>query len=74
MFASCEQDAGSFPDAFSKGHFGEAIHRFTGPVGLIVLACVILGICISWWVVKRQEKRMEEKVLAEEDQKRSWED
>ncbi|HZY11682.1 MAG TPA: DedA family protein [Beijerinckiaceae bacterium] len=54
--------------------FGEAIHRFTGPVGLIALACVILGICISWWVVKRQEKRMEEKVLAEEDQKRSWED
>jgi membrane protein DedA with SNARE-associated domain len=54
--------------------FGEAIHRFTGPVGLIALACLILGICISWWVVKRQEKRMEEKVLAEEDQKRSWED
>jgi membrane protein DedA with SNARE-associated domain len=54
--------------------FGEAIHRFTGPIGLIALVCVILGIGISWWVVKRQEHRMEEKVLAEEERKRSWED
>jgi membrane protein DedA with SNARE-associated domain len=54
--------------------FGEAIHRFTGPIGLIALVCVIFGIGISWWVVKRQEHRMEEKVLAEEERKRSWED
>jgi membrane protein DedA with SNARE-associated domain len=59
---------------FGGYFFGEAIHRFTGPIGLIALVCVILGIGISWWVVKRQEHRMEEKVLAEEERKRSWED
>ena len=54
--------------------FGEAIHRFTGPVGLIALAGVILGIGVSWWVVRRQEARMEERILAEEQEKQRWED
>jgi membrane protein DedA with SNARE-associated domain len=54
--------------------FGEAIHRFTGPIGLIALVAVIVGVGITWWVVKRQEKRMEEKVLAEEKQRQRWED
>jgi membrane protein DedA with SNARE-associated domain len=48
--------------------FGEAIHRFTGPIGLIALAAVIIGVGISWWVIKRQEERMEERVLTEEGQ------
>jgi len=54
--------------------FGEAIHRFTGPVGLIALAGVILGIGVSWWVVRRQEARMEQRILAEEQERQSWED
>jgi membrane protein DedA with SNARE-associated domain len=54
--------------------FGEAIHRFTGPIGLIALAAVILGVGVSWWVVKRQEHRMEEKVLEEEKQRQTYED
>ncbi|HEX3180709.1 MAG TPA: DedA family protein [Beijerinckiaceae bacterium] len=54
--------------------FGEAIHRFTGPVGLIALAGVILGIGVSWWVVRRQEARMEQRILAEEQEKQRWED
>jgi membrane protein DedA with SNARE-associated domain len=54
--------------------FGEAIHRFTGPVGLIALAGVVLGIGVSWWVVRRQEARMEERILAEEQEKQRWED
>jgi membrane protein DedA with SNARE-associated domain len=54
--------------------FGEAIHRLTGPIGLMALAAVILGIAISWWLVRRQEQRMEEKILAEERQKQRWED
>jgi membrane protein DedA with SNARE-associated domain len=54
--------------------FGEAIHRLTGPIGLIALAAVILGIAISWWLVRRQEQRMEEKVLADEKEKQRWED
>ncbi|MBV8850502.1 MAG: DedA family protein [Methylobacteriaceae bacterium] len=54
--------------------FGEAIHRFTGPIGLIALAAVVIGIAVSWWIVRRQEQKMEEKVLADEEQKRRWED
>ena len=54
--------------------FGEAIHRFTGPIGLIALAAVIVGVGVSWWVVKRQEQRMEEKVLEEERRRQSYED
>jgi membrane protein DedA with SNARE-associated domain len=54
--------------------FGEAIHRFTGPVGLIALAGVILGVGVSWWVVRRQEARMEQRILAEEQEKQRWED
>jgi membrane protein DedA with SNARE-associated domain len=59
---------------FGGYFFGEAIHRFTGPIGLIALAAVIIGVGISWWVIKRQEERMEERVLADEKQKQSWED
>jgi membrane protein DedA with SNARE-associated domain len=54
--------------------FGEAIHRFTGPVGLIALTGVILGVGVSWWVVRRQEARMEQRILAEEQEKQRWED
>jgi membrane protein DedA with SNARE-associated domain len=54
--------------------FGEAIHRFTGPIGLVALAAVIIGIGVSWWVVRRQEARMEERILTEEQEKQRFED
>jgi membrane protein DedA with SNARE-associated domain len=54
--------------------FGEAIHRFTGPIGIIALVAVIVGIGISWWVVRRQEERMEERILTEEQEKQRFED
>lgn len=54
--------------------FGEAIHRVAGPIGLLALACVILGIAASWWFLRRQEARMEEKILEEEKQRQSYED
>jgi membrane protein DedA with SNARE-associated domain len=54
--------------------FGEAIHRFTGPIGLVALAAVIIGIGVSWWVVRRQEARMEERILTEEREKQRFED
>ncbi|MEA2856706.1 MAG: hypothetical protein QOH98_1027 [Methylobacteriaceae bacterium] len=54
--------------------FGEAIHRFTGPIGIIALVAVIVGIGISWWIVRRQEERMEERILTEEQEKQRFED
>ena len=54
--------------------FGEAVHRFTGPIGIIALVAVIVGIGISWWVVRRQEERMEERILTEEQEKQRFED
>jgi membrane protein DedA with SNARE-associated domain len=54
--------------------FGEAVHRFTGPIGLIALVAVIAGVAISWWAVRRQEARMEERVLTEEQEKQRFED
>jgi membrane protein DedA with SNARE-associated domain len=54
--------------------FGEAIHRFTGPIGIIALVAVIAGVAISWWVVRRQEARMEERILTEEQEKQRFED
>jgi membrane protein DedA with SNARE-associated domain len=54
--------------------FGEAVHRFTGPIGIIALVGVIVGIGISWWVVRRQEERMEERILTEEQEKQRFED
>jgi membrane protein DedA with SNARE-associated domain len=54
--------------------FGEAVHRFTGPIGLIALVAVIAGVAISWWVVRRQEARMEERILTEEQEKQRFED
>jgi membrane protein DedA with SNARE-associated domain len=46
--------------------FGEAVHKVAGPIGLLALAAVIAGIAISWWLVRRQEHRLEERVLADE--------
>jgi membrane protein DedA with SNARE-associated domain len=54
--------------------FGEAVHRFTGPIGIIALVAVIVGIGISWWVVRRQEERMEKRILTEEQEKQRFED
>lgn len=45
--------------------FGDAIHRVAGPVGMIGLGCAVLGLFGGWWIMRRQEERYEEQILAE---------
>lgn len=42
--------------------FGDSIHRISGPVGIITLAAAIAGIVAFMYVVRRGEKRMEERL------------
>ena len=38
--------------------FGDAIERVEGPLGKIVLALVILGVAIGWWLMQTQERKL----------------
>ncbi|MFO1114714.1 MAG: DedA family protein [Beijerinckiaceae bacterium] len=49
--------------------FGDAIHRVAGPVGMIGLACAIVGLVAGWWIMRRQEERYEEQILAEAEER-----
>ncbi|GAC1334875.1 MAG: hypothetical protein NVSMB26_18350 [Beijerinckiaceae bacterium] len=51
--------------------FGEAIHRVAGPVGMVAFAGAIIAVVVAWWVMRRQEQRLEASVLAEEERKGS---
>ena len=42
--------------------FGDFIHRISGPVGIIALAAAIAGVIAFMYVVRRGEKRMEERL------------
>ena len=42
--------------------FGDSIHRISGPVGIIALAAAIAGVIAFMYVVRRGEKRMEERL------------
>lgn len=40
--------------------FGDAITRLSGPMGMVGIAGVVLGILVFWLVMRRQEKKWEE--------------
>ena len=42
--------------------FGDAMTRFSGPLGMIALAGLVLGLFIFWLVMRHQEKKWEEKL------------
>ena len=37
--------------------FGDAFERYAGPVAKIVLAMVVVGIAVGWWLLHTQEKK-----------------
>jgi membrane protein DedA with SNARE-associated domain len=40
--------------------FGKEIHRIAGPVGIVVLVAVLILLAIGFFVLKRNEKRLED--------------
>lgn len=42
--------------------FGDAMMRVSGPLGMIGFAFLLVGILVFWLVMRRQEKRWEEKL------------
>lgn len=42
--------------------FGDAMTRFSGPLGMIALAGLVVGVFIFWLVMRHQEKKWEEKL------------
>ena len=42
--------------------FGDSIHRISGPLGIIALAGAIAGVIAFMYVVRREERKMEEKL------------
>lgn len=53
--------------------FGDAVHRVAGPVGVIGLACAVMGLLAGGWLLRRQESAFEDRALAEvaEDRQRT---
>jgi membrane protein DedA with SNARE-associated domain len=45
--------------------FGDAMDRVSGPIGLIGLALVVAGLIVFWFLMRREEKKWEEKLTAE---------
>lgn len=45
--------------------FGDAMDRVSGPLGLIGLALVVCGLIVFWFVMRREEKKWEERLTAE---------
>lgn len=45
--------------------FGDVIHRVAGPAGMIGLGFAVVGLIAGWWIMRRQERRFEERALAE---------
>lgn len=43
--------------------FGESIHLVTGPFGAAALGGAVIGVIIFMYVVRRQERKMEERIL-----------
>ncbi len=44
--------------------FGDAFERVEGPLSKIVLALVVLGVAIGWWLIQTQEKKLIARALA----------
>jgi membrane protein DedA with SNARE-associated domain len=44
--------------------FGDSIHRISGPLGIIALTGVIAGVIAFMYIVRREERKMEEKLSA----------
>jgi membrane protein DedA with SNARE-associated domain len=44
--------------------FGDAMTRVSGPLGIIALALVVGGVFVSWLVLRRQEKKWEDRLAA----------
>jgi len=42
--------------------FGDAIHRISGPLGITALGGIVLGVIAFMYIVRREEKKMEEKL------------
>ncbi|TAL76611.1 MAG: DedA family protein [Beijerinckiaceae bacterium] len=42
--------------------FGDAMTRFSGPLGIIALVGLVLGLFVFWLVMRHQEKKWEEKL------------
>jgi membrane protein DedA with SNARE-associated domain len=42
--------------------FGESIHRVSGPLGVIALGGVVAGVIAFMYVVRREERKMEQKL------------
>ncbi len=40
--------------------FGDVVHRFTGPIGVLAFAGVVAGAAGVWWFARRQEHRFME--------------
>ena len=45
--------------------FGDVINRLSGIVGLVGLGIALAGIIAFWWMLSRQEKKLEEKLMAQ---------
>lgn len=44
--------------------FGDAVERVAGPLGKIVLALVVLGVAIGWWLIHTQEQKFIARAVA----------
>ncbi len=44
--------------------FGDAFERVEGPLSKIVLALVVLGVAIGWWLIHTQEKKLIARAVA----------
>jgi membrane protein DedA with SNARE-associated domain len=45
--------------------FGDAMDKVSGPIGLIGLGLVVAGLIIFWFVMRREEKKWEDRLTAE---------
>jgi membrane protein DedA with SNARE-associated domain len=45
--------------------FGDAMDKVSGPLGLIGLGLVVAGLIIFWFVMRREEKKWEDRLTAE---------
>lgn len=45
--------------------FGDAVHRIAGPVGMIGLACAVVGLIFGWRIMRKQEALFEARMETE---------
>jgi hypothetical protein len=42
--------------------FGDSIHRVSGPLGVVALTGVVVGVIAVTYIVRREERKMERKL------------